>query len=305
MVVSNYIHARPPEQSADVASAQQLHAQGFSKQQFCVESDDLCISYLTGAPLTTAQKLSYEVEIQSGKRTDHVRLQLARQDQAPHHGTVLLLHGFRASKEFMANTALYFRFAGFDVLVPDLIGSGESEGMLSFGVRDSRVLSQLLDSRPHTTEPLYVLGNSMGAVAATHLSNQRKDIAGLILQAPMPVFDRAVVSYINNYSPLLAWCLTERSMKQGAVSALSRAGVSLAETDIKPLVSSLSMPVLILASAEDPIASFDEYRVLAGPTVSVTRVENRGHPGMAVIGNAEAEIIDRWLQTTTGPLRSL
>jgi len=212
---------------------------------------------------------------------------------------VLLLHGFRASKEFMANTALYFRFLGFDVLVPDLLGSGESDGVLSFGVRDSRILSQLLDSRPEISAPLYVLGNSMGALAATHLAVSRKDLRGLILQAPMPVFDRAVVNYIESYSPRLAWCLTERAMKEGAVSALAHAGVSLAQTDIRPLVASLPIPVLILASDEDPVAPFEEYRSLEGRAVSVARVEKRGHAGMAVIGGSEAEIIDHWLPTVS------
>jgi pimeloyl-ACP methyl ester carboxylesterase/uncharacterized protein YceK len=298
-LVSHYISARQSSQLSAGASAQQLREQGFSTQQFCREPENLCIRYLTAAPLSAAQKLSYEVEIESGARMDRVRLGLDRQGRPPaFHGTVLLLHGFRGSKELMANTALYFRFLGFDVLMPDLLGNGESGGELSFGVRDSRILSELLDSRPHTSMPLYVLGNSMGALAATHLAVLRKDVHGLILQAPMPVFDRAVVSYIENYSPRLAWWLTERAMKRGAMSAIARAGVSLEQTDIKPLVASLSIPVLILASTEDPVAPYEEYRLLAGRNVSVARVDGRGHAGMAVIGGGEAEIIHRWLETT-------
>jgi hypothetical protein len=39
------------------------------------------------------------------------------------HGTVLFLHGLRTSKEFMVFNALYFRFLGFRVIVPDLQSS--------------------------------------------------------------------------------------------------------------------------------------------------------------------------------------
>jgi pimeloyl-ACP methyl ester carboxylesterase len=301
MLVEHYISTRQSPQLSDIGSEERLHEQGFSKQQFCIQPENLCVSYLVSAPLATAQTLSYEVGIDTGGRTDRVRLDLDRHGgAAPFHGTVLLLHGFRASKEFMTNTALYFRFLGFSVLIPDLLGSGESGGALSFGIRDSRTLSRLLDSRPETSAPLYVLGDSMGTLAAAHLALIRTDVRGLILQAPISVFDRTVVSYIKNYSPRLAWCLTEPAMREGAMRSLARAGVSLAQTDIKPILNSLSIPVLILASSEDPVAPFDEYRSLAGQTVFVARVEKRGHAGVAVIGGAEAEVIERWLMTVSG-----
>jgi pimeloyl-ACP methyl ester carboxylesterase len=127
--------------------------------------------------------------------------------------------------------------------------TGESGGALSFGIRDSRILSRLLDSRPEVSAPLYVLGDSMGTLAAAHLASMRKDVRGLILQAPTVVFDRTIVSYIKSNSPWLAWCLTERAMRQGAVRALARAGVSLSQTGHK------ADPRLAIDSGADPCAS--------------------------------------------------
>lgn len=295
MLVSQYISSRQSFDSADVANEQQLHEQGFSKERFCSSRDHVCLSYLIAGPLTSSQRLRYDVQMLSGGRADRVRLELNRESiSAPLHGTVLLLHGFRASKEFMANTALYFRFLGFDVLVPDLPGHGESDGSFGFGVKDSGPLSELLDSRV-VMQPLYVLGNSMGALAATHLAAARQDIRGLILQAPMPVFDEAVMRYIENDSPLLAKCLTERAIRSGAREALMRAGIQLAQTDIKPRIAALPMNVLVLASPEDPIAPFENFESLSHGNVVLRKIEGRSHPGMAVIGSAESDSIYRWL----------
>jgi len=135
----------------------------------------------------------------------------------------------------------------------------------------------------------------MGALAATRLAAARKDIRGLILQAPMRVFDQAVVSYMENDSPLLAKWLTERAIRSGARAALTRAGVDLAQTDVKPQVAALSMSVLILALPDDPVARFEYFEALGRGNVAIQKIEGRSHPGMAVIGSAEAGDIYRWL----------
>ncbi|HEY0686165.1 MAG TPA: alpha/beta fold hydrolase [Steroidobacter sp.] len=296
VLVSQYISSRQSFDVSDVANEQQLREQGFSKERFCSSRDHVCLTYLSAGPLALSQRLTYDVEISAGARTERVQLELSRQTvTAPLHGTVLLLHGFRASKEFMVNTALYFRFMGFDVLMPDLLGHGESDAPLGFGIKDSGPLNELLDSRVEIQYPLYVLGNSMGAVAATHLAAARKDIHGLILQAPMPVFDQAVMSYIENDSPLLAKSLTERAIKNGARTALAQAGVSLTQTDIKPLIAALPMGVLVLASPDDPVAPFGHFESLEHGNVAVRKIDGRSHPGMAVIGSSEGDIIYRWL----------
>jgi uncharacterized protein len=296
ILISRYISSRQSFDSAAVANQQQLDEQGFSKGKFCSSRDRVCLSYLVAGPLTSSQKLRYDVEISSRDRVERVQLELSRQSvSAPLRGTVLLLHGFRASKELMANTALYFRFLGFDVLVPDLLGHGESGGSLGFGVKDSGPLGELLDSRVAMQYPLYVLGNSMGAVAATLLAAARNDIHSLILQAPMPVFDQAAVSHIENDSPLLAKWLTERAIRGGARAALTRGGIDLAQTDVKAQLAALSMRVLILASPDDPIAPFEQFESLSQGNVVVWKIEGRSHPGMAVIGSGESDSIYRWL----------
>lgn len=78
MFVEHYISTRQSPQLSAIGSEEQLREQDFSKQQFCKQPENLCVSYLVSAPLATAQTLSYEVEIEADGRTDRVRLALDR-----------------------------------------------------------------------------------------------------------------------------------------------------------------------------------------------------------------------------------
>lgn len=295
-IVAKMITSRGPSSASSVVSKEQLLQQGFATKNFCSSRQGFCISYLTAAPLASEQRLSYAVEIENGGPSEQISLSMSRATYpSAYRGTVLLLHGFRSSKEFMTNSALYFRFLGFGVLVPDLPGYGDSAGSVSFGPQDSLILAELLDAQPVGDQPIYVLGNSMGAVAATHLARNRSDVQGLILQAPMPIFDIAVANYFSSYSPTLAAVLTQSSIRSGALQALRSANVTLEQTDVKALIPALRVSVLILASATDPVSPLDYFASLASETVTVLPVAARTHPGMAVIGDVEGVAIDRWL----------
>jgi pimeloyl-ACP methyl ester carboxylesterase len=215
-------------------------------------------------------------------------------------GLVVLIHGFRASKEYMVNSALYFRFLGFDVLIPDLLGHGESSPGIRFGVEDSEVISELIDKLNRSKKYILVVGNSLGAVAATRLLELRHDIAGLVLQAPMIRFDQATENYIGAYSPFLSSLMPGVSIKEGAIKALQRGGAQLEQTDIIPALSSKSIPTLILVSNRDPVAPPESYKQLSNEYVSVVEVSERSHPSMAVITQQDNEIIQDWLASKAG-----
>lgn len=295
-IVSKMITRQVPSPSAVVVSRAQLVEQGFATDKFCSARHGICISYLTAAAMVSAQSLSYAVEIENGGPHEHIKLSMSRAAYpAVGRGTVVLLHGFRSSKEFMTNSALYFRFLGFDVLVPDLPGHGESGGSIRFGPSDSDVLSELLDTHAADGEPVYLFANSMGAIAATYLATSRHEVRGLILQAPMPIFDVAAENYFAAHSPMLTAVLTRSSIRTGALKALRSANVSLRQTDIRPLIASLHAPVLVLVSPADPVSQLSYFAPLASDTVTVLPVDARTHAGMAVIGDIEGAAVREWL----------
>ena len=255
------------------------------------------MSYLSAEPLTDKHTLNYTVSISAAGINETIQLQLTRKDTNSYRGEVVLIHGFRSSKEFMVNSALYFRFLGFKIIVPDLLGHGESGGEISFGVKDSQILDEILSQRSDIRYPLLIVGNSMGAVAAAHLAAKRSDVAGLILQAPMKMFDQAAVSYINSYSPLTSLLVSDPAIRSGAIRALNNADVSLAQTDIKPLITSLKIPTLILVSSTDPVAPFSYFKSFDDKNTAVIDMVNRSHPAMAVIGDNDNVYIQQWLNS--------
>ena len=294
--ISEYISGQQSFSYEHLASSDELVRLGFRKSHYCPDQNQTCISYLTADPLTDVSKLDYEVTIDALGKEETIQLHLVRKNTGWYRGQVILIHGFRMTKEFMVNSALYFRFLGFRVLVPDLLAHGESGGEIGYGVLDSQILDAVLGHLSGSNDcPTLVVGNSMGAVAATHLARKNDRVSGLVLQAPMTIFDSASVNYINSYSPFMASFLPDQIIREGAVKALNNAGVLTSQTDIKPILSSLKIPTLILASDNDAVAPYAYYQPSQSQEVTVTRIDSRSHPGMAVIGQLDSDHIQQWL----------
>ena len=293
--ISSYISSQQSFGYEQIASREILREQGFHESQFCSRETDLCISYLAAKPLSHKQKLSYRVELEINGRNELNRLEIERESTNRCSGLVVLIHGFRASKEYMVNSALYFRFLGFDVLLPDLLGHGESSSGIRFGVEDSKVINELIEELDYSGESILIVGNSLGAVAATQLIGLRSDIGGLVLQAPMIRFDRAAVNYIDAYSPFLSFWVPRASIESGAGKALKDAGVKLEQTDIIPVLARNKIPTLIIVSSDDPVAPSEIYKELSNEYISIAEVPERSHPSMAVITQQDDEIVQGWL----------
>lgn len=294
-VVANKIGDQNSYDYSWFITAEKLQEKGFVKEQYCSETQGLCLSYFTARPLTDQAVMDFNRLING----DFIRLQLKQSDVPKFRGTIVLLHGFKISKEYMAMTALYYRFLGFNVIIPDMLGHGESQGEIAFGLKDSLILDELLNLQSGMEQPLFIFGNSMGAIAASYLASTRSDVDGVILQAPMVTFDTAAVNYINYDSPVLAKIVTERSIRKGALKALRNLDISLPQTDIKPILSALDLPVLILASSSDTVAPFAYFESLASSRISVVDVKNRSHYSMVVISQDDSEHILHWLQQNT------
>ena len=299
-LVTHYIQRAGSFDYGNIASEKEIAALGFRKDQYCSLSIKACVNYLSGEPMD-GNHLKYETELTSGASSTEVTLNLSRESVPTGlHGTVVLLHGFRASKEFMINSALYFRFLGFNVLVPDLLGHGDSEGEKAYGVNDSYITNELISSQHAPEENLFLLGNSMGALTAAYLSTMRDDIKGIILQAPMLEFDDAVLRYTRAYYPYSKLFLSDGTILNGALGALKEANLEVEDTDISKVISSSVTPVLILASSRDPVAPYDRLKHMDSGAIIVRELPDRNHPAMSVIGDDSSRIILDWLKALTG-----
>jgi pimeloyl-ACP methyl ester carboxylesterase len=294
-LVAEYIQGAASFGYEHVVSDADITSLGFERGRFCPPGGEFCVGYLAGKAIG-GERLRYETELGSGASSTSVVLDLSRESvPVGLHGTVVLLHGYRASKEFMLNTALYFRFLGFEVLVPDLLGHGESGGEKGYGVRDRYVIDEFISAIHASGEPLLLLGNSMGALTAVYVSEMRPDVSGVILQAPMLTFDEAVLRYTKANHPYLATLLGDRAIVSGALRALQEAKLEVGDTDINGPISRAQVPVLLFASPQDPIAPYEKFTHLKSSGVVVKALTDRNHPSMVVVGNESGASIIEWL----------
>ncbi|MGY3090403.1 alpha-beta hydrolase superfamily lysophospholipase [Hymenobacter sp. UYAg731] len=92
----------------------------------------------------------------------------ARPDSSQAHGTVALFHGYTSSKSHLTHEAGYFRRLGYNVLLVDQAGNGNSAGFrTTVGYREADDVAatvRYLRTR-HPADSLILYGISMGAVA--------------------------------------------------------------------------------------------------------------------------------------------
>ncbi len=102
-------------------------------------------------------------------------------------GTVILLHGYGGEKSNLLERGEIFRSMGYQVLLLDFRGSGESPGRAtSIGFHESeQVLAAYNWVLKKSNQPVYFFGSSMGAAAALRAVYAHGiQPAGLVLECP-------------------------------------------------------------------------------------------------------------------------
>ncbi|MFA0812694.1 alpha/beta hydrolase [Microbulbifer epialgicus] len=300
--IASYIEKSEDHSFDKEITTKEIKELGYEKNKFFPTKENNCISYYYGPPLTD-NKLQYSVKFGESDRENIVKINLEKESLGRRYfGTVILLHGYRTSKEFMLNSALYFRFLGFQVIVPDLLGHGDSGGSKKYGVADSKYINYLIDDLTEegviANGNIYIVGNSMGALTASYISTLRTDISGIILLAPMPPFDEAVYNYAKRDHPLLSKIIPEKDFRKGAILALKKAKISLNDTKILPIIKSSKTPVLLILSDSDQISPYASFEQLRNDNIKLIKIHDRYHPSMNTIGEVEHEAIIRWLNTS-------
>lgn len=287
----------------DVASKDDLIEQGYEFDRLCEEKGSTCIDYLRGKPFKKSEfknskGIRYNLVVGDAPGNE-VNLFFPKEDMEQFSGTIIILHGYRGSKEFMTATGLYFRALGLNVIIPDLFGHGDSEELNSFGVKERFVLSDLVDSLPNTASmPIFVFGHSMGSNAALSLTNIYKNkvapVAGLILAAPMNQFDQAIKDY---YRYQFKWTskVYEPDFKTISKTALTELNLNAKDTDAFIKLNEVSLPTIVYGAKDDVVSPASKLQSISNQSVSVEWVENRNHPSLALISGSQTQSLQQWL----------
>lgn len=244
--------------------------------------------------------MPYVVELNTTRGDDVLAMVLDNPVADEARGTYLLIHGFRTNKESLFFIAEALRYYGYDVIMVDLFGHGDSSGTFSFsGLPDARLISALVDDLA-PRGPLNILGMSMGGTTATHVSRLRSDINSITLMAPMLEFVDAFVDAGRAYTQT-AHLVPQSTLQKGAQHALDEAGTRKEDTAVVQRVAELNIPVLIMGPANDKISPLHKLESLASDNVTVYAVSPRTHHGMILWDSDDVDYWFEWVQETSTP----
>lgn len=233
--------------------------------------------------------------------SDGLRLSGLAHRSAEAPATVIVVHGFAASKTDNAVCALVTDLdaAGYNVLSYDARGHGESEGLCSVGTREHLDVASAIDHAAAWDSPVVLVGISMGAVAVVaHLADRSALTTGVVgaVLISAPARWRMRVSGVG----LLTALLTRTIPGRWATARWLRVRVSRRWRVGEPPedgVRRITIPLAIVHGRGDRILASLHGQKLEAAAAGVTRlelVEDMGH-GIDEAGRRAAAGAVAWI----------
>lgn len=267
------------------------------EQQFC-DTQLACYAYYFAPNKGDKKKLSMNINAHFTDKKYASSLLIQRQDVPTFSGSVVIIHGFRGSKDWSLLSAAYWQFLGFDVYIFDLLGHGDLSTPKGFGVKDSQYIQRFIEQNLDSSKAIIAVGNSMGGLVATTLANKGV-VSAAFLQAPMTQFDQSLLGYFKDTKPWYGFLLSANTLQQGANKALQEVGLSRAQTNTIDQLKVSTAPFLIFASNTDSVSPYSVFKPLQSSNIQVLEINNVEHAYMSMIGQFEHEHIVQWLKATT------
>ena len=163
-------------------------------------------------------------------------------------GVVVLLHGIRGSRLSMLERARLLHAEGFATVMIDLQAHGESPGdAITVGHLEKHDVRAAVEfaRRKHPTQPIGVIGVSLGGAAAVLASPL--DIDALVIESVYPDVDTAIHNRVAARLGLLSSLPSELLL----VQLQPRLGVSRSE--LRPIdhIRNIDCPVLVTSGTAD------------------------------------------------------
>lgn len=224
--------------------------------------------------------------------------------QGTAHGTIFLLHGHNSCKEAMLRLGRLFVEQGFNVLVYDSRGHGESGGTFcTYGYYEhgdcSRCLDEVISKYGDAVGPVAIYGNSFGgAVALQTMANDPRFRCGII-ESTFATLPEIVRDYEQHISGVRLDRLTDAALAQaGTLAHFNPAAVRPEEA-----ARQVRCPVLLIHGTADQNIScrYGEriFKNLTAPGSEWFPVPGAGHGNLWQIGGESyrqriLDFVARW-----------
>jgi pimeloyl-ACP methyl ester carboxylesterase len=210
-------------------------------------------------------------------------------------GTVFALHGIRDSRESMPGWGPMLAMAGYRAVLVDLRGQGRSSGdFLTYGVQESRDLSQVLDAleaRKLTVGDVGVMGNSYGAATAIQWAGLDARLRAVVAVSSFASLRAVVPGYLPFRLPPT---LVDRAIARAGV----RAGFHPDLASPVDAIARTRAPVLLIHGAKDvriPPWHAERLHAAAPDHSELVFIEGEGHDSVpGARGTRLAERAAEW-----------
>lgn len=223
---------------------------------------------------------------------------------------LVLIHGLSGSTRWWERNIVALA-RHFRVYVVDLIGFGQSRGAQPFVLRDaSRIVCRWMECLG--IERAHIVGHSMGGYIAAELAAdcpERVDQLVLVAAAALPFDPSCSPEPLNLIRSIPRINLSFLSMAlsdayNAGLSTLARATYELLTSDIRPKLSRISAPTLVMWGEQDICVPLKQGRQLSEylPDARFVVFKTTGHCPMWEHPEAFNRVVSRFL---TGGVRSI
>lgn len=215
-----------------------------------------------------------------------------------HRATIVLLHGYMLTKEFMLPWALQLAQSGYRVVLVDLRGHGKSGGaQITFGKQEVADLKQVLDylqAYGECDEAIGVMGFSYGATLALHWAADDSRVRTVVAIAPYNRPDETFERLVR----LLKLPISASAARKAVALAAERLELDWTGWSGEAAMRKVRVPVLLISGEKDEICPPEDIAALqsvAGGETEVLQVSVANHLAISVWMHELIKPVERWL----------
>lgn len=167
---------------------------------------------------------------------------------------VILVHGFRKAKEDMGDYTQFYHALGYDILMPDLRGHGDSEGdYYGYGWDDRLDIMQWIDIliEDYHMKDIVLHGNSAGSATVLMTSGEELpgEVKGIIADSPYTTMKEELEHQLNNIYGLPGFPLLDIT----SVITKVRAGYFFGDVSTINQIKKNKLPLFIIHGDADDL----------------------------------------------------
>jgi len=190
---------------------------------------------------------------------------LAVSEQAP---TVVLIHGVKKNRTDVLRASIVLRLAGFNVLVYDGRGHGNSEGRyITYGFHERRdvesVLEWLVAEKKIDRNRIGLAGESMGAAITLQVAAHNPWIGAVWADSPFASLRRVTEEYVSRYTKLPGSVLTP-VLGPAFQVANYRGKFNIDDADPLRLAAQIKCPVYLVHGTADQLIPVEHSQIIHG-----------------------------------------